>query len=254
MPVIPLYLWLLNFIIFKPANMKTLLLSTVLLCSFVTAFAQEDDSRFAVGLQVSPDYAHHESWPALFDATAPKLGYSGSLFGEYTLGQKWMVQLGVGYANKGAQAGWYGTDTIWPPTPGSVSVKKIFSYHFLEVPAKLSFLLKEGRTRVSLSGGCSFNLTLAASRTDVSKVVNAIISRETIPSSTANLQPFTLAMLLGVGIDHDISDSWTLRLQPEMRHDFTRLTTSPEQLTEWSQKSHRYLNSAGVNVGIIRQL
>lgn len=236
--------------------MKKLFSLLVLLMIHITAFGQEE-SRVAIGFQVSPDVASYSTAAFQLNHKAAKLSYSDGLFGLFTLSPQWTLQVGIGYANEGSHFNWEPLRFGTPPDPESpVAIKTVYSHHFLEVPVDVNYYITNGNTRLFLSGGFAFNLAFGQTNKLFLQYRDGSVATSNSPFSLNRrlFRPFTVGMQAGFGIDQKLTDQWVLRIQPEVRHDLTSYRKPPESPSFQNPVVRSYFYSAGLNIGIIRKL
>jgi opacity protein-like surface antigen len=238
--------------------MKPFLIFLTLLPS--TLFCQSTEmtktKRISIGLTFSPDYCYRKLSP---DATSqwiadsrdsleiPKFGFTTGFGLLFQITKRLTLETGLQYSNKGEKTKSY-SSTWFPPSvqpDPSLPVKNAFIYHYnyLDIPLKVNYNILTKRLKFFVSGGISTNVFLFQQIT--SRVEYGDGSTVTNNSISNGLSRINLAVVAGLGINYDVTNRLTIRIEPTYRRSITSIINAPIK---------GYLYSAGINTGIYLNL
>jgi hypothetical protein len=212
--------------------------------------------RMAIGLTFSPDYCYRKLSP---DATSqwiaesrdsieiPKLGFTTGLSLLFQLNKRLTIETGLLYSNKGEKT--KNHSLIWNPPSvqpdPALPTKNEFVYHYnyLDIPAKVNYNILTKRLKLFVSGGLSTNIFLFQKTTSIVEYADG--RTETNNSIGGGLSRVNFAVLVGLGINYDLTSKLSFRIEPTYRRSITSIINSPIK---------GYLYSAGINTGIYIKL
>lgn len=225
-----------------------------------------DVNRWSVGINVSPDYCNRTLINNYGSPIAAmiidlrnkseqyKIGYSAGLNIAYSFNKHTMVEFGLSYSDMGyatkKQELTFG-DMIDPrfgftyPTQGSGNppdywaIQFVYNYIYLNVPARLIFKFGEGKNKFVAGIGISGGYLIKSTYRMVSD------NGESISVSSSKLQyesfnKFNLFPEVSIGAERQLSQKFTLRVQPVFRYGLL-------QIIDASISAHLW--SAGLNIG-----
>ncbi len=225
-----------------------------------SGIAQEGkkESRLSLGILVSPDYSYRtlvsqvsnsfvkESRDELEKA---KVSYTTGLFLKYKLSEKFTLESGAQFSDKGEKEYYNSTDfdtvddDIFQPDDPWIPNEKttVYHYQYIDIPIKLNWYLYREKYRIFISAGMSANFFLNA------KMVNRLKfdDREDILSGKMdyNFRPLNWAAIAGAGIEYFFPNRIGVRIEPVFRHSVTAVEDS-------SLKEYPY--SFGINLVVFQ--
>lgn len=220
--------------IIKP--LTSLLLA--LLTFSAIAQAQNSNSKWQIGLNISPDICYRQIFATEgnennFTTTIinlrnssekPKLSYSGGLSVVYQYNPKLSFQAGLNYANVGYKseiAGFIGpVEEDFP-----LSAKYIYNFLYLEVPTKVNFIFGENRLQYTVGAGLSSAYLMETKNTVVSYYADSTIRKHI--QNQVPYKPFNLFATLNVGLLYQLSNKWQLKFEPTFRYGLLRTSDTP---------------------------
>jgi len=240
--------------------MKKLLITFLVLIP-VTIYCQNTDStktkKFAIGLTFSPDYCFRtlssdESVNMIADQRndeeIPKFGYTTGLNIAWKLSNRFTLETGVLYSNKGEKTkkytlNWYTPNGQNDPALGTKN-SYTYSYIYLDIPVKVNFYFLTKKTKLYLTAGISPNIFLSQKTTSVVEFANGE-EKKTSSSSNSEFQKINLTFIVGFGVSYDFSNKLYLKIEPTYRQSITSIIDAPVK---------SFLYSAGLNTGLYFKL
>jgi opacity protein-like surface antigen len=247
-------------VIIKPLFLMALLLA------FQVSYGQEQDSippktsKFSIGIAVSPevgyrsfnptskgeknDFLMNVSKPMLDSLESPKFCYSFGIYSNYQLSKRFSLELGVYYANKG-----YKIDDItfttanYPEEAGKGSV--FYNYRYIDVPLNMNFYIINKKVKLFLSTGLTANIFINQKGVIKSDEFDVSIFNERNKPFRDNTAPFNIAFNGSLGLEYELSQHFTLRLQPHYQRFLTTIDTSKWINDEYTVKLYNY----GIRLG-----
>ena len=249
----------------KSVIIKPLFLMAMLL-AFHTSHGQEQDSippktsKFSIGIAVSPemgyrsfnptnkgeknDFLMNVSKPLLDSLESPKFCYSFGIYSTYQLSKRFSLELGVYYANKG-----YKIDEIKfisVPNPESEWTGSIFyNYRYIDVPLNINFYIINKKVKLFLSTGLTANVLINQKSIVKSDEFDVSIFNERNKAFRNNTAPFNISFNGSLGLEYELSQHVTLRLQPHYQRFLTTIDTSKWINDEYTVKLYNY----GIRLG-----
>lgn len=247
-------------VIIKPLFLLTLLLA------FQVSYSQEQDSiptktsKFSIGIAVSPemgyrsfsptskgeknDFLMNVSKPLIDSLESPKFCYSFGIYSTYQLSKRFSFELGVYYANKGYKADDIIFTTVFYPEEtekGSI----FYNYRYIDVPLNVNFYIINRKVKLFLSAGLTANILI--NQKNIVKIDNFDTSFYNDRKPTRNdIAPFNMAFNGSLGLEYELSQHVTLRLQPHYQRFLTTIDTSKWINDEYTIKLYNY----GIRLGV----
>ena len=202
-------------------------------------FSQTADSsqsrKVDIGFNYSADYSYRNLTAAESNRSIVEMydsiehGRYGSTFGlngMYSFSDKISFSLGVLFSDKGEK------------TKVAVDAKNlsyINHYYYLDIPLKVNYFVF--KKQIYFTGGISSNLFLKSTIRDIdqNKTVN----------TNLNSNKINMAYLGGIGINQQLSDSWSFKSEVLYRHSMRPIMDAP---------LNRYLYSVGISAGFFYQI
>lgn len=226
----------------------------------ISVFSKNDDTIKAgkrqFGLMYSPEYSFR-SLRSTSDADAktslefrdkmdiPKFGYSAGINFSYQLSNKYSFEVQALFSDKGERTKKYDLQNpiiIASQDKIPYHISFINHYYYLDLPLKINYYLFVKKVKFYVTAGISANVFLFQKTT--STVDNKDGSSEISSSvSHPNFQKINFAVLLGLGMNYNITDKYVLKIEPVYKHSVISIVNAPIK---------SYLYSIGLNVGIAR--
>jgi len=231
--------------------MKTKITSLLFILVSAVVFGQTAEpvssSKVSIGISFSPDYCYRSLHPKSsyqfgteFRDTmeVAKLGYTTGLSLLYKPWDRISFETGLYFSDKGYKTKVIDLYDINPPTHLAVNrAKTIYHYYYLDIPIKLNYYLLKGKVDLFVSAGVSANIYLSSRA--IFKLEDPEETQTT--SSSGDLSQLNMAVLIGGGVDYEISNRLNLRIEPIFRHAITPVVDAPI-------KEYQY--SIGTNFGL----
>jgi len=245
---------------------------TTLLASIIslTAFGQDtlktkgatEFKRMMFGVNSSPDYCYrtlknnggNAMASTVFDirnsSEEYKIGYTAGLNACYNFSERFGIELGVQYSNKGytykmsdlsfGDLIGSGNGIVYSTPTGQVPVEAKYRYNFiyLDVPARAIFYLGTKKVRFVASVGVTTNILLKATLTSVSEYEDGNTKRETYDQEY-DFKSLNVSPTISAGLDYSINNKLNLRAEPTFRYGLIEIIDAP--ITA-------YLWNAGMNI------
>jgi hypothetical protein len=155
----------------------------------------------------------------------PKLGYSVGLSVLYDLNQSISLETGVLFSDRGEKTeelDLIGMDTVFNYPS---KARFIYHYQYLDVPVKINIYLLRSNLSIFVSGGVSANFLLNEfSRVKGEKSDGSEFEEKT---ESDQLEPFNLQVLIGAGIDYELSEKFSIRFEPVFRRSVMSIVDAP---------------------------
>ena len=182
------------------------------------------DSKLRIGVSFSPNYSYRvlksdagsNFVPDMRnEQEIPKFGYSAGLSVVYTLNQNISLESGVLFTDRGEKTNeldFSGIDTIYNyPKNGKIS----YHYQYLDIPVKINIILLRNNFSIFFSGGVSANFLLNEfHRVKGEKNDGSEFEEKT---DDDRLEPFNLQLLIGAGVDYNLTENFSIRFEPVFR-------------------------------------
>ena len=230
----------------------TFLLITLLITNL---FAQEQqvassDTEFKkiqIGVNFSPDYCfrtlqnNNSSITNDFiidsrnEMEKAKLGYTTGLNVIYNLKKNIGIELGIQFSNKGYQTNEEGLTfgDLIDPRRGFVyttllptKVRFIYNYYYFDIPLKINYIFGKKKVRLITSSGIATNIFIKGTSSSFIEYSDGTSDKYSQQSSdvnsTINLSPF-----VSFGIDYQLNERNTLRIEPTFRYGVLKINNYP---------------------------
>ncbi len=243
--------------------MKLSLLILLLIPSIYYSQDAEGNSESAnsrgwqLGLNISPDASYRylkireesEFMSAFIESRneteIPKFGYTGSISAAYNFNNKWGLEFGLGYSNKGFRT--KKTVLTFADMDGDINPEyygKIwYDYHYLDLPFKVNYTFGRQKIQFISSLGLSTNILLFQSNRSV-----FVLPGETLKGNsegTSQYSKINLSPTASFGVQYGMNEKWNLRIEPTIRYGVLKIIDAP---------IIGYLFSGGINFGLYRTL
>ncbi len=236
-------------------------LTIAFLCLVSIGFSQtqrfNSAKRFSFGFSFSPDYTFRTLKSDVDDIgfidmrnemESARFGFTTGLTVKYRLSERWILESGLQYADRGDKMETEDADYVFPENGDDPFVpdktKTINHYYFLGIPLKANFYVVNKRTKVFLSAGISTDF-FSGSKTKQIYTYNGKDEVSTFSEEGVDFNTVNFVGLAGLGVDYRINEKLELRFEPIVRYSFSSLTTYSDLKT--------YLYSAGINFAIYFQ-
>ncbi len=178
-----------------------------------------------------------------------KFGYSTGVNLSYNVSNRFGLEAGIQYSNKGFATEkmdlFFGDqidprygftyDSISGSTPSGA--QSLYSYHYLDIPLRAYWIVGEKRMKFIASLGVTTNILLKATQTFKIKYDNGDTEVKTTEQSY-DYRAINISPTASVGIVYRLSNSFDLRLEPTFRYGVIKINDEPIA---------RYLWNAGLN-------
>ena len=219
-------------------------------------FSQEIDTtktkRIAIGLTFSPDYCYRTlkpnettKWIADFrdSIEIPKFGFTTGLCLLYQLNKRITLETGLQFSSKGEKTKQAPLIFAQPEPGNPIKNTFIYKYNYLDIPYKVNYFILTKRLKFFISGGVSTNLFLFRNTTSIVEYIDG--QTKTYNSKGGGLSRINIAVLAGLGINYELNNKLTIRIEPTYRRSITSIVNAPI-------KGYSY--STGVNTGLFLKL
>jgi len=188
-----------------------------------------------IGFTYSADYCYrnltasesNRSIVEMYDSIEHgRYGSTFGLNGIYSFSDKISLSLGVLFSDKGEKTKVSLVDK---------NLSYLNHYYYLDIPLKVNYFVF--KKQIYFTGGISSNLFLKSTIRDVdqNKTVN----------TNLNSNKINMAYLGGIGINQQLSDSWSFKSEVLYRHSMRPIMNAP---------LNRYLYSVGISAGFFYQI
>lgn len=175
----------------------------------------------------------------------PKFGYSAGINFSYKLTNNFSFEVEALYSDKGERTKPYDLgNSVIKESMDKVVSKSSFNnhYYYLDVPLKINYYLINKKIKFFISGGLSVNTFL------YQKISSTIENRDGSIDKTKSIshpkfEKINFAALVGIGLNYDLTDKYTFKIEPVYKQSFTSIVNAPIK---------NYLYSVGINLGIAR--
>jgi hypothetical protein len=175
----------------------------------------------------------------------PKFGFSAGINFSCKLTKKCYFEAEALFSDKGERTKQYNLgNTVKDETLDRIPSKSSFinHYYYLDVPLKINYYLVNKKVKFFISAGLSVNTFLyQKTSTSIENRDGSVDKKNSI--SHPKLEKVNLAALFGAGINYDLTDKYTFKLEPIYKQSVTSIVNAPIK---------SYLYSIGINLGIAR--
>lgn len=227
--------------------MKKILLLLFCVTSF-PFYAQ----HFSVGVSVSPDYCSRSLVdnsdgdpivPSLISVRntleIAKTGFTSGINARYKFSKLFSVETGLQYSNKGYKSTTTNLTFNSSDPNDPTSVYFVYNMYHIDVPVLATFSIGSKDFLFCASAGISANFFLK--ETQGSHVTYNDGSKKTTYTAGTNvILPANFSALFGVGVEWQINDRMSLKVQPMARIGSSKVIDGPIAM---------YLSSFGLNTG-----
>ncbi len=246
-----------NLNVMKPGKLAVLFLF-ITQPLFLSAQSKGNPSgnKFSFGVSFSPDYTYrHLSMKndefnfvdARNELDDPRVGFTTGLVAKYNFKERFALESGVQFSDRGDKMEMGGNEWITPdeilsidsdPDPSIPDkFKSSYHYYYLGVPVKLNYYFLNGKIKMYASAGVAADFFVDGKNRTVMEFKDRT-EKET-HNLDENFNKVNFVGLAGLGVETDIFQLLTLRLEPVFRYSFTSVVDAP-------MKGYYY--SAGVNI------
>jgi len=237
-----------------------------LLFTFYASYGQEKDSaktktsKFSIGVAVSPemgyrsinptskgkknDFFMNVGKPMLDSLESPKICYSLGIYSTYQLSKRFSLELAVYYANKGYKIDEIKFTTVTNPDDGGVG-SVFYNYRYVDVPLNVNFYIINKKVKLFLSTGLTANVLINKKTVISSDEFDVSTMNERNKPTRDNIAPFNISFNGSLGLEYELSNHFTLRLQPHYQRFLTTIDTSKWVDDEYTIKLYNY----GIRLG-----
>ncbi|MBL4658198.1 MAG: outer membrane beta-barrel protein [Flavobacteriales bacterium] len=231
--------------------MRKLLSLVLIISSCYHVFGNSLDStqtdKLRVGLSFSTDYCFRSisgdasvKWlvDARNDLEDPKIGFTTGLKLNGGINEKFAVEFGILYSDKGEKI----KDLVFTNIVGEVTgiVDIVYHYEYLDLPLSLNYIFINKKVKMLLTGGLSVNIFLNYRGVSITDNLDGTSEKKSF-STEEDLEAINLAMLAGVGVEFGISDKLDLRIESIFRNSMTSIIDAPIK---------QFPYSIGLNIGV----
>jgi opacity protein-like surface antigen len=176
-----------------------------------------------------------------------KFGFSAGFNFNYKFSDNLIVEAEILFSDKGEKTKKY-TLTQTGNMSEIIDLRSVSAatfnhhYYYLDVPLKINYYLLTKNVRFYFTAGVSFNTFLYQKTTTVLEKKNG--SEEKLTSfSQPKTEIVNLSLLAGVGINYNLTDRYSLKLEPVFKHSLNPIINKDAPIKS-------YLYSLGLNIGI----
>jgi hypothetical protein len=161
----------------------------------------------------------------------------------YQLNKRFSLETGLQFSDKGEKPKEF--TLIWGQPDPSLPIKSTFIYHYnyFDIPIKVNYNISTSRLKFFVSGGLSTNLFLFQKTTSRLEYIDG--NTMTNNSISDGLSRVNLAVVAGFGINYDLTNRLTFRIEPTYRRSLNSIINAPVK---------GYLYSVGINTGLYLKL
>ena len=218
---------------------------------------QAQEHKFELGLSIFPNFSlgiitNDGSVPSEVesgyrDIEIAKPSISSNIFVEYSINEKSIIGLGMGYQNNGSRtkkedAMVWGINPITDEAylePNLAQVRNIYSHHNIEIPIYYKHILGE---KLFALIGVSSILNISSSSTVIQYHSNGSKKRNTWEDNSTDFRKFNFSGNIGFGYDYLNTDKLSLFIFPYFQYGFLGVSkTAP---------LNRNFLSIGISTGI----
>ena len=212
----------------------------------LTVFCQTSDSlpksKLAIGLSFSPDYCFMTMTnpnSSNYLPEIPSFGFTTGMNLIYNPNKRIGLETGLLFFDNTKQTEQY--DLIYVPYNPSNPTKNTFRWHdlYLGIPLKIHYRILTQRIKLYLSAGISANLLFIENTTTNLEYKDG--HTEIFNSTNLGLLDVGVTAIAGLGVSYDISDKFSVKIEPSYRRFIT--SSFAEQIWGIHQ-------SIGLNVGL----
>lgn len=207
-----------------------------------------DFKKFQIGLNASPDIAYLAfgrdgiiSNRILKNAEAPKLGFTGGLNACYNFSSLLGLEVGLQYSNKGYQLIKLPLNASGNQATDPIHLSVLYNLNYIDIPVKANFTLGSGKVKFFGSAGLVTNVFIQERRTVWQEYTDRTEKAKYITPKGYEHKSLYLSAMASAGISWQLSDNFSLRIEPTYR-----LRIPP---TGYSVTGKTYLINAGLNFG-----
>ncbi len=173
----------------------------------------------------------------------PKFGYSTGFNFSYQFTNKFIFEIEAIYTDKGERTKKYTLENVvsnefQDRIPSKISF--IHHYYYIDVPLKINYYLINKKIKFYITGGASINTFLYQKTTTITELKNGSDEKSN-SISHPKFEKINLSVLAGFGINYDLTDNYTFRIEPTYKQSVTSIVNAPIK---------SYLYSFGINFGI----
>ncbi len=236
------------------------ILAVFSLLSF-TAFAQNTPTvstkirRFSLSVHFSPDYCfrtlqNNDGSPTSNEIVSsrngievPKIGYTAGLGLQCLIKEKFAIELGIHYSNKGYQTTYYEINYITPsgqPDPALPKrFKQVYNFSCIDFPLTANFRFGKKRSSIIASAGVVTNIILYERVQNIKDFGDGNVKKE---KSASNFiyNPINFSPMVSIGYQLRLGCRSDLKLSPTFRYGVLQIISAPVSARLWN---------AGLDIG-----
>ncbi len=221
-----------------------------------TAIPNNDFKKIQIGINVSPDYCFrtlkNNNGSSSADAViemrnkyeAAKPGFTAGLNFVFNLKQKFGIEMGIQFSNKGYKETidnlTFGS-AIDPrrgfvySTTGKPLTEIIFTYndYYIDVPVKANFVFGKKKLRAIASLGIVANFFIEETIITTKKYADGTKDNNS-QKSTDDYNKFNLSPMVSFGVDWKLSSKSSLRIEPVFRYGVLKIIDTPVTAYLWN--------------------
>ena len=216
----------------------------ILLSIFVFAQSVEKNpaKKFSVGVSFSPDYSYRKLYSSDNDSfidlrnetESPRFGFTTGIVTSYQISNRFVLESGILFSDKGDKYGFVLDDIILPGDPFnnrndlSIPEKHTSKYHyyFLGIPLKMNYYFFRKDVGLFMSMGVSVDYLLDAKYRSKSEFKDRT-EKNVKPLNNEDFNKVNTVGLAGFGIDYKITRRLKFQVEPIFRYSFTPLVNAP---------------------------
>lgn len=223
--------------------MKILLVTIFISISLLTKAQEKSTQQFnriLIGVNFSPGMAYRllsnndgEEFTGYLinsrdDRERLKFGFSFGLSTCFNLTERFAIESGIVYSNRGYGFTLTQSELTFDPNPGpEVPQKIVFAYHlnYIDIPLKFKFFAGQGRVKFVAGVGASLNIFLKESYSSF-KIYSDKSKLET-GKSIVEYKRINVSPIVSAGIDWNIKNNMFLRVEPYFEFGVLKISDTP---------------------------
>lgn len=206
-----------------------------------------------IGVSFSPNYAYRvlqRDGSTVNNAVAqiPKWGYRATASFERNFHKKASFFTGISFVNNGYQTEEFTVlYSSTPPPNAARSIRIRTSFYQLELPIGVNYFIPIKKVKLFFSAGISTNYLVKVVDTRIAYTINNDEEKSNSTVDKDVFNPFSFSAIGAFGIEFNLSQSYTMRIAPNLHYTFTDVMSDKSANT-------LYLTSSGVSFGVYRAL
>jgi len=195
-----------------------------------------DPHRFYLGIMAAPEIA--DSYFTISDPSqlwfkdfvnefySPKFSYTAGTDFLFVLNQRFTLQSGIHYSNRGSRTKKIHLTDIngIPYDPEFMNV--IINFHYIEAPLKVNYNINFEQLRLYFSGGIITGFLSGVNTTNKLFYQSGDMEKQKINELDDNTNRLNLSATLGTGFDFFINSNMSFRIEPNFKLSFLKLSST----------------------------